>query len=77
MHWNLVHVDLNFLQNANKAWNLPNLQEDVLENITDVQEDVWEKHVDLVQKLNVQENQPKLFAEEDMQEDAEDFKTEE
>jgi len=74
MHWKHVHVILNFLKNVKI---ISKLIEDVEEDSIDAQEDAWEKHADLVQKLNVQEKQLKLFAEQDMQEDAEEFTTEE
>jgi len=45
----------------------------VLENSTDVQEDVWEKHVKLVLELHVLEKLLKRNAEELVQEDVENF----
>jgi len=76
--WKHVHVDLNFPKNVKIVWNLLNLQKDALEDITDVQEDVWEKHVQFVQKLLVKH--PNLlinYALENTPEDAEDFTVEE
>jgi len=50
-HWNHVLAKLNFPRNAKKN---SVLQEDVQEFTTDVQEDVWEEHADLVLELNAQ-----------------------
>jgi len=74
--WKHVHVDLNFPKNVKIVSNLPNLQEDVQEDITDVQEDVWEEHAQLVQKPLVQEEQLKLFVLKDIKEDVENFTVE-
>jgi len=75
MLWKHVHVDPNFLKNAKKDFKPP---KDVQEDSIDVQEDVWEKHAELVQELLVQH--PNLLincALENTQEDVEDFTTEE
>jgi len=78
LHWKHVHVDPNFPKNVKIVSNQPNLQKDVLEDTIDVQEDVWEKHVPLVQKPLVQHlNLLTNCASANIPEDVEDFIAEE
>jgi len=72
-----VLADQNSQRNVKKTLRL---QRDAPESTTDVQEDVWEKHVELVQELHVQQKMKKLNwknAEEPTEEVAEDFTAEE
>jgi len=77
LHWKHVLADQNFQKNVKKTLRL---QEDAPENSTDVQEDVWEKHAELVQELHVQQRKLKeqnwKNAEELAEEVAEDFTAE-
>jgi len=68
-----VHADQNSPRDAKK--NLEALQ-DAPEDSTDAQEDVWERHADLVQELNALERKPKRNAEEPIEEVAETFTAE-
>jgi len=65
-----VHANPNFPKNV-KIILKP--QRNASENTIDVQEDVWEKHVELVQDMHATEDQLKRIAEVLVQEDAENF----
>jgi len=73
-----VLADQNSQRNVKKTLRL---QKDAQENTTDVQEDVWEKHVELVQEPLVQQRKLKeqnwKNAEEPTEEAAKDFTAEE
>jgi len=65
-----VHANPNFPKNV-KIILKP--QRNASESTIDVQEDVWEKHVELVQDMHATEDQLKRIAEVLVQEDAENF----